>query len=52
MKCFQSVKVSSGMADFGKPKTYEKLKRERLDQLDNDLIDEYNIESDKEQEGQ
>jgi hypothetical protein len=26
MKCFQKVKVTSGTADFVKPRTYQKLK--------------------------
>jgi hypothetical protein len=40
------------MADFGKPKTYQKLKIGGMDQLEDDPIDEYNIESDEEEEGQ
>jgi hypothetical protein len=52
MKCFQEVKDTSGMADFVKPRTYQKLKVGGFDQLEDDPIDEYEIESDAEKEGQ
>jgi hypothetical protein len=50
MICFQSVNHTSGMPDFGKPKNYQKLKVEGFDQLEEDPIDDYNIESDEENE--
>ena len=52
MKCFQSVKVTNGTADFGKPRTYQKLKVGGFDQLEDDPINEFEIESDQEKEGQ
>jgi hypothetical protein len=52
IKCFQSVKVMNGTADFGKPRTYQKLKVGGFDQLEDDPIDEFEIESDLEKEGQ
>jgi hypothetical protein len=52
MKCFQSVNIMSGTADFGESKTNLKLKVGGFDQLEDDPIDEYDIESDKEKEGQ
>ena len=51
MKCFQNVKVTSGTADFVKPKTYQKMKVGGYDQLEDEPIDNYEIESDKEKEG-
>jgi hypothetical protein len=50
MKCFQSVKVTSGTADF--QRNYQKLKVGGFEQLEDDPIDEYEIESDQEKEGQ
>jgi hypothetical protein len=52
MKCFQSVKVKNGTADFVKARTYQKLKVGGFDRLEDDPIDEYDIESDEEKEGQ
>jgi hypothetical protein len=52
MKCFQSIKVTNGTADFGKPKTYQKLKVGGFDQLEDDPIDKYEIQSDEEKQGQ
>jgi hypothetical protein len=52
MKCFQSVKVTNRTADFGKPRTYPKLTVGGFDQLEDDPIDEFEIESDQEKEGQ
>jgi hypothetical protein len=52
MKYFQSVKVTNRTADFAKPKTYQKLKVGGFDQLEDEPIDEYEVESDKEKEGQ
>ena len=52
MKCFQTVKVTSGTADFRKPRAYQKMKVGGYDQLEDDPIDKYEIESDREKEGQ
>jgi hypothetical protein len=52
MKCFQEVKVTSRMADFVKTRTYQKLTVGGFDQLKDNLIDEYEIQSDAEKEGQ
>jgi hypothetical protein len=46
MKCFQEVKVTTRMADFRKPRTYQKFKVGGFDQLEDEPIDEYEIESD------
>jgi hypothetical protein len=52
MKCFPDVKVTSGTADFVKPRTYQKLKVGGFNQLEDEAIDEYEITSDDGEEGQ
>jgi hypothetical protein len=52
MKYFQQIKVTSRMADFGKPKNYQRLKVEGFDQLEDNPIDEYEVTSDERKEGQ
>jgi hypothetical protein len=52
MKCFHSAKVTTGTAHFGKPKTYQKLKVGGFEQLEDDPIDDFEIESNQETEGQ
>jgi hypothetical protein len=52
MKCFQRVNVTSRTADFGQPKTYHRLKVGGFDQLKGDPIDEYEVASDEEKDGQ
>jgi hypothetical protein len=52
MKCFQSVKVKNRTADFVKPRTYQKLKVGGFDQLEDESINDFEIESDQEKEGQ
>ena len=47
MKCFQAAKTTSGTADFGEPRAYQKMKVGAFNQLKDDPIDEYEIESDE-----